>query len=84
MVDYQFLGMVAVTLAVMTRGSLPTVAVVTGFVAAVTVAYEAGARWYRRRHPGPVPRPAAGATTPSDGELSRWMAAVERVLGSPD
>jgi hypothetical protein len=84
MVDYQFLGMVAVTVAVMTRGSLLTVAVVTGFVAVVTVGFEAGARWHRRRHPRPLPKPAAGTAAPSDRDLNRWMTAVERVLGSHD
>ena len=54
MVDYQFLGMVAVILAVVTRGSLLPVVAVTGLIAVVTLAYEAGTRWYRRRHPRPA------------------------------
>ena len=84
MVDYQFLGMVAVILAVVTRGSLLPVVAVTGLIAVVTLAYEAGTRWYRRRHPRPAPKPARRASTPPDAELNRWMTAVERVLGSPD
>lgn len=79
MVDYQFLGMVAVVLAVVTRGSVLPVVVVTTFIGVLTLLYEAGARRYRRRHPRPLGPPA-----PSDGELNRWMSAVERVLRSPD
>ena len=60
------------------------VVAVTGLIAVVTLAYEAGTRWYRRRHPRPAPKPARGASTPPDAELNRWMTAVERVLGSPD
>jgi hypothetical protein len=83
MVDYQFLALVAVGLAVLTRGSLLPVVAVTAFVALVLLACELGARWYRNRRPRPSgdASPAAGA---ADGELSRWMTAVERVLGSTD
>ena len=66
MVDYQFLGMVAVILAVVTRGSLLPVVAVTGLIAVVTLAYEAGTRWYRRRHPrGRRSRPAAPRPRPT-------------------
>jgi hypothetical protein len=82
MVDYQFLGMVAVGLAVVTRGSVLPVLVMTALVAAVLVAYELAARRLRRRPTaGPT---AAGSPTPSDGELSRWMSVMDRVLRSKD
>ena len=85
MIDYQFLGLVAVVLALVTRGSLLPVVAVTAVIALIMVAYEVGARWYRRHHPRrPASRPASGPGTPPGGELNRWMAAVERVLGSPD
>jgi len=83
-IDYQFLGMVAVALAVVTRGSLLPVLAVTGVIAVVTLAYEAGAGWHRRRHARPARRPAPGPTTPPDADLNRWMAAVERLLRSAD
>ena len=84
MVDYQFLGLVAVVLAVVTGGALLPVVVVTGLIGLVTLAYEAGVRWYRRRHPRPASRLGPGSAAPPEAELSRWMAAVERVLGSHD
>jgi hypothetical protein len=84
MVDYQFLGLVAVVLAVVTGGAVLPVLVVTGLIGLLAAAYEAGARWYRRRHPDPAPRPGPGPGAPPEAELNRWMAAVERVLGSHD
>jgi hypothetical protein len=84
MVDYQFLGLVAVMLAVVTGGSLLAVVVVTGLIGLITLGYEVGVRWYRRRHPRPASRPAAGPAAPPEAEINRWMAAVERVLGSHD
>ena len=84
MFDYQFLGLVAVVLAVVTRGSLLPVVVVTAFIGLVTLACETAMRWYRRRHPAPPRRMHRAAAGPSGGELSRWMAAVERILGSPE
>ncbi len=84
MVDYQFLGLVAVVLAVVTGGSLLPVVVVTGLIGLVTLVYEAGVRRYRRRHPRPASRPGTGPAAPPETELNRWMAAVERVLGSHD
>jgi hypothetical protein len=82
LLDYQFLGAVALVVAVVTRGSILPVVVVTAFIAALTFLYEAGARRYRRRHPA---TPAAsGSPAPSDGELTRWMSAIDRVLRSTD
>ena len=82
MVDYQSLGLVAVVLAVATGGALVPVVAVTGLIALVALASEAGGRWYRRRQPRPATRPAHDRQAPPQGELGRWMAAVERVLGS--
>jgi hypothetical protein len=84
MVDYQFLGLVAVVLAVVTGGSLVPVVVVTGLIGLMVVVYEAGVRRYRRRHPGPASRPGRRPAAPPERDLNRWMAAVERVLGSHD
>jgi len=84
MVDYQFLGRVAVVLAVVTGGSLVPVIVVTGLTGLMALVYEAGVRRYRRRHPGPGTPPGRAAAAPPEGDLTRWMAAVERVLGSHD
>ncbi len=83
-VDYQFLGLVAVVLAVVTRSSLLAVLAVTASVALVLVAYEVGTRRYRRRHPHPAGPPAAAPPPPSDSELNRWITVVDRVLRSPD
>jgi hypothetical protein len=83
MLDYQFLGAVAVILAVGTRGSLLPVVAVTALIGLLSLAYEASAKCYRRRHPLPAGGVDAG-TAPPDGELNRWMAVVERALGSPD
>ena len=82
MVDYQFLGMVAVVLAVVTRGSLLPVLLLTALIALVMVAYEAAARRYRRRDAHPAGSSAAPAA--SDHELNRWMTVVDRVLRTPD
>jgi hypothetical protein len=82
--DYQFLGVVALVLAVVTRGSLVPVAVVTVVIGLVTLACEATAKWYRRRHPKPPVRSRRGGPAASTRDMNRWMAAVERVLGSPD
>ena len=80
MVDYQFLGMVAVVLAVVTRGSLLPVLAMTALVALAMLAYEATLRRYRRRHSEPVtPDPDL-----SDTEITRWMSVMDRVLGSKD
>jgi hypothetical protein len=83
MVDYQSLGLVAVGLAVLTRGSLLPVVAVTAFVALVLLACELSGRWYRNRRPRPAGDASSAAGSP-DGELNRWMSAVERVLGSTD
>jgi hypothetical protein len=80
MVDYQFLGMVAVVLAVVTRGSLLPVLAMTALVALAMLAYEAGLRRYRRRHTHPVTPDAA----PSDIDITRWMSVMDRVLRSKD
>ncbi|MEW6474017.1 MAG: hypothetical protein AB1679_17335 [Actinomycetota bacterium] len=84
MVDYQFLGMVAVVTAVVTRGSLLPVLALTALIAVVMVAYEAGARRYRRRHAGGPASSATPSPTPTDTELTRWMTVVDRVLRSND
>ena len=84
MVDYQFLGMVAVVLAVVTRGSVLPVLVMTACIALVMVAYEVGARRYRRRHARSAGPSAAGSPATSDKELNRWMSVVDRLLHSPD
>ena len=82
MFDYQFVGMVAVVLAILTRGAVLPVVVVTAFVALVLLACDLGAKWLRGRRP----RPPAGKSAPQpdlpDADLSQWMAAVERVLSS--
>jgi len=83
-VDYQFLGMVAVILAVATRGSVATVVVVTAFIGLVTMACETAAKWYRRRHPKSPVRHQRSAPAAPGRDLNRWMTAVERILGSHD
>jgi hypothetical protein len=83
LVDYQFLGMVAVGLAVVTRGKVFPVLAMTAVVALVTAAYEAGIRAYRRR----IDSAGSGADSspdPSDIELTRWMTVLDRVLRSND
>ena len=84
MLDYQFLGLVAVVLAIVTRGSVVPVVVVTIVIGVVMLACDVTAKWYRRRHPKPSPRTRPGRSTASAGELKRWMTAVERILGSAD
>jgi hypothetical protein len=82
MVDYQFLSMVAVGLAVVTRQLLSAL-LMTTVIGLVMVAYEATARRYRRRldlsgSPGETLPP------PSDIELTRWMSVMDRMLRSKD
>ena len=84
MVDYQFLGMVAVILAVVTRGSLIPVVVVTAFIGLVMMACDTTAKWYRRRHPKSPVRHRRAAPAAPGRDLNRWMTAVERILGSHD
>jgi hypothetical protein len=84
MVDYQFLGMVTVVLAVVTRGSLLPVLAMTALVAVVMLAYEAALRRYRRRQPHPAGPGADDSPTPSDSELTRWVSVIDRVLQSKD
>jgi hypothetical protein len=85
MVDYQFLGLVAVVLALVTRGSVLPVLAMTAVIALVMVAYEAGARRYRRRQAHPAgPAGSADANPPSDTELTRWMTVMDRVLRTKD
>ena len=84
MVDYQFLGMVAVVLAVVTRGSVLPVVAMTAFIALVMVAYEAVARRHHRRHSRPAGPMADASSYRSDAELERWMTVVDRALRSPD
>lgn len=80
MVDYQFLGMVAVGLALVTRGRVLPVLVMTAVVALVMVAYELAVRCYRSRQISSVPE----APAPSDTELTRWVSVMDRMLGSKD
>lgn len=84
MVDYQFLAMVAVVSAVVTRGSMLPVLLMTALVAAVLLAYETGLRRYRRRHDGPSASEAPEPPAPTDPELTRWMSVMDRVLRSND
>jgi hypothetical protein len=81
LLDYQFLGALALVLAVVTRGSILPVVVVTALIAALMFLYEAAVRRYRRRHPV---TPASGSPAPSDTELTRWMSEIDRVLRSTD
>jgi hypothetical protein len=83
LVDYQFLGMVAVALAVVTRGKVLPVLLMTTVVALVMLAYEAGARRYRHRVDFAGPD-ADSPPNPSDTELTRWMPVIDRVLRSND
>jgi hypothetical protein len=83
LLDYQFLAMVGVVVAILTRGSLLPVVAVTAFVALALAACEAGGRWWRARRP----RPAAGAVPEPflpDADLAPWISVVERVLASRD
>ncbi len=82
MVDYQFLAMVAVGLAVVTREVLP-VLLMTAVIALVMLAYEAGIRRYRRRIDFGGPD-ADTPTAPSDTELTRWVSVMDRMLHSND
>ena len=81
MVDYQFLGIVAVVLAIVTRRAVLPVLVMTAVIALASVACEAGTRRLRRRQDGPLSTESA---PPSDGELTRWAAVVDRLLHSAD
>ena len=81
-VDYQFLAMVAVGLAVVTREVLP-VLLMTAVVALVLLAYEAGVRRYRRRIDFGG-SPADNLPAPSDTDLTRWMSVMDRMLRSSD
>ena len=81
-VDYQFLGMVAIGLAVVTRAVLP-VLLMTAVVALVLLAYEAATRRYRRRLDFGG-SPADSLPAPSDTDLTRWMSVIDRTLRSSD
>ena len=83
LVDYQFLGMVAVAMAVMTRGKVLPVLLMTAVVALVMLAYEAGARRYRHRVDF-AGSDADSPPTPSDTELTRWLPVIDRMLRSND
>ena len=82
MVDYQFLGMAAVGLAVVTREVLPVV-LMTAVIALVMLAYEAAARRYRRRIDFGA-SPADNVAAPSDADLTRWMPVMDRMLRPND
>jgi len=79
MVDYQFIGLVAVVLAVVTRGSVLPVLALTALVALATAGYEAALRRYRRRQAGPT-----GPIPPAENDLTRWMTVMDRVLRPDD
>lgn len=81
-VDYQFLGMVAVGLAVVTREVLP-VLLMTAVVALVMLACEAAVRRYRRGIDFGG-SPADNLPAPSDTDLTRWMSVIDRMLRSND
>ena len=81
-VDYQFLGMVAVALAVVTRRVLP-VLLMTAVIALVLLAYEATTRRYRRRIDFGG-SPADDLPAPSDADLTRWVSVIDRMLRSND
>jgi hypothetical protein len=75
--------MVAVGLAVVTRGKVLPVLLMTAVVALVMLAYEIGTRRYRRR----IDFGGSGADSlpaPSDTELTRWISVMDRVLRSND
>ena len=84
MVDYQFLGMVAVVVAIVTGGAVLPVVAITALIALVTLAYEAGQRRLRARHAGEADPTSTESAPPSDGELTRWGAVVDRLLHSTD
>ena len=84
MVDYQFLGIVAVGLAIVTRGAVLPVLVMTAVVALVSLAYETGTRRLRRRQDGVDDPRSVESPPPSEGELTRWSAVVDRLLHTPD
>ncbi len=83
LVDYQFLGMVAVGLAVATGGKVLAVLLMTAVVALVMLAYEAGVHRYRHRVDF-ADSDADNPPNPSDTELTRWMPVIDRVLHSKD
>ncbi|HKY76448.1 MAG TPA: hypothetical protein VJS45_09920 [Acidimicrobiia bacterium] len=80
-VDYQFLGMVAVALAVVTRQVLP-VLLMTAVIALVLLAYEAAVRRYRRRID--FGGSADDLPAASDADLTRWVSVMDRMLRSSD
>ena len=52
----------------------------TAVIALVTMVYEAGARHLRRRHARPAGPGDSASPAPSDGELTRWMSVMDRVI----
>ena len=84
MVDYQFLGMVAVVLAIVTGGAVLPVLAITALIALATLAYEAGRRRFRARHDGEADAASTESAPPSDSELTRWGPVVGRLLHSTD
>ena len=83
MVDYQFLGLVAVAFAVLTRGAVLPVLAMTALVAVVLAGYEAAIRRYRHRHVRPAGLDSADSD-PSDPDLTHWMPVIDRLLKSRD
>ena len=84
LVDYQLLAMVAVAMAILTRGAVLPVLAMTAVVAIVSVGYEVGARRYRRRYAGSTDSAATDSAPPTKAELTDWVKTVERLLHSPD
>jgi hypothetical protein len=82
LVDVQFLAMVAVALAVVTRKMVPSL-LMTAVVALIMLANETATRCYRRRIDSGAPGDD-GTSAPSDIELTRWVSVIDRVLGSSD
>lgn len=90
--DYQFVGAVAVVLFILTRGALLPTAVVTSFVAGVLLLCDAAGRWRHRRLDAADLTSAGGDAhgdpnaepVPADADLTRWMAAIERVMSTRD
>jgi hypothetical protein len=83
LVDYQFLAMAAVGLAIVTREIL-SVLLMTAVIALLMVAYEAGARRYRRRIDFGGSSADDTVAPLTDADLTGWMSVIDRTLRSHD